>query len=71
MPTQKRDFRFGTATQTAPLSRESRRKRRDTWAHYRAEEKEAVQELRVERLVPLAIGPKLKMPDSAVARYAA
>jgi hypothetical protein len=52
------------------LSEESRWKRRDTWARYRTEDKEAVRILRAERrLVPLAIGPELGMPDSTVAKH--
>jgi uncharacterized membrane protein len=51
------------------LSEESRRKRRDTWARYRAEDKEAVRILRQQGLVPLAIGPELNMPDSTVAKH--
>jgi hypothetical protein len=51
------------------LSPESKRKRRETWARYRAEEKEAVCTLREQGLVPLAIGPALNMPDSTVAKY--
>jgi Fic family protein len=49
---------------------EARRKYRETMARYRSEEKEAVRILRAEnRLVPLAIGPALHMPDSTVTRY--
>jgi uncharacterized membrane protein len=51
------------------LSPESRRKRRETWAHYRAEDREAVRILRERGLVPLAIGPELNMPDSTVAAH--
>lgn len=51
------------------LSAQSRRRRRQTWTRYRAEEKEAVRILRQRGLVPLAIGPALNMPDSTVAVY--
>ena len=51
------------------LSLESRRKRRETWARNRVEDKEAVRVLRQQGLVPLAIGPALNMPDSTVARH--
>jgi hypothetical protein len=54
----------------ATLSPNAREKRKRTWARYRSEEKQAVRILRAEkRLVPLAIGPKLNMPDSTVAKY--
>jgi hypothetical protein len=54
----------------AALSPGAREKRKQTWARYRSEEKEAVRILRAERgLVPLAIGPKLDMPDSTVAKH--
>jgi uncharacterized membrane protein len=51
------------------LSPASRRRRRQTWARYRAEDKEAVQTLRARGLVPLAIGRLLNMPDSTVSKY--
>jgi Fic family protein len=51
------------------LTSDAREKRRQTWARYRSEDKEAVRELRNRGLVPLAIGPALNMPDSTVARY--
>jgi hypothetical protein len=51
------------------LSPESRRRRRETWARYRAEDKEAVRILRQRGMVPLAIGPALHMPESTVAKY--
>jgi hypothetical protein len=51
------------------LSSDAREKRRQTWFRYRNEDKQAVRELRNRGLVPLAIGPKLNMPDSTVAKY--
>lgn len=53
----------------AALSHDARKKRQQTWSRYREEDKQAVRELRNRGLVPLAIGPKLNMPDSTVAKH--
>jgi hypothetical protein len=60
----------GQRAREKALSPESRKKRKETWARYRAEDREAVRILWAERrMVPLAIADALFMPIRTVAKH--